>query len=320
MVASYSRPDFDLTLAEVPAGVQVTQHGRAYLARRWRLTSDVRLVIESALDHGLTHVWQQGHPSGDDSHHISFSFSHDASSWVFVIGSEARPPGLRCVTFHKRLKEYFKSSGLGWVWSWETAGGKNILVEPRDLDSVLDVLPLGQIQQGTLPTLFRGRTETRSNAPTYFKDEMALELEIFSSLVRCGSAAGDVQRQRQFAPNNAFDVASRPDILVAASPLLVVMELKLHRAGEPEMAQLQRYLANTKLAAAFGSLRRHGVLVADRFEPQVVSWANDTAAVSLYQYQQHVTGDLVLTLVAGEDVLHALLVPLVPPKGTPPVP
>jgi hypothetical protein len=65
-------------------------------------------VVDSALTHGLSSLWQDGHPGGEESHHISFSFDHSKNSWVFVIGKEAGPPALKRVTFNKRLKEYFK--------------------------------------------------------------------------------------------------------------------------------------------------------------------------------------------------------------------
>lgn len=146
-MASYKKPEFDIRLEEVADGIQVTQHGRTYLARKWQLTPNVRSVIDSALQHGLTCLWQTNHPRGETSHHISFSFTHSKASWVFVIGSPSAPPELKRVIFSKRLKPYFESLTWRWDWEWEKGGGQDIFVDPNDLDGILDALPLEQMKR-----------------------------------------------------------------------------------------------------------------------------------------------------------------------------
>ena len=302
MPTSYIRPELEgLTLVEEPGGVRVTQAGRSYLARRWRLTPEVLKVIEAALARGLTCLWQHGHPGGDESHHISFSFSHSPSSWVFVIGGEAKPPGLRCVTFNKRLKEYFHHAGLGWMWAWETAGGKNILVQPEDLDSVLRTLPLEEIKAGRLPTLAPRR---KAAAAQFFASEEELEAELAALLMKASEGAASIQRQRRFGPNNAFEVASRPDILVVEPARLLVVEIKLHEASEVELSQLLRYLANSDLASSFGTRARHGVLVAGRFTSEAIAKSKGRDDVSLAEYRQDASGALQLHTIAGKRVLE----------------
>jgi hypothetical protein len=292
-------PQFDIELHEVTDGTQVSQPGRTYLARKWRLSAEVRSVIATALKHGLTCLWQQGHPTGDTSHHISFSFDRSLASWVFAIGSNGRPPELKRVTFHRRLKEYFKNAGLGWVWDWETAGGKNILVDPRDLPSVLQSLPLNDIRLGRLPSLTSSTSQRGHHE--FFSSECDLEDEL-CRLIRATDLPNVLlHRQRSFASNDGFEVASRPDVLLVGLNTLLVIELKLGEAGDT--GQLARYLRNEEIASAVPGLRRHGVLIADRFQPQIVAQANRRADVTLVRYGQGADAALQLNVVIGPDVL-----------------
>ncbi len=197
---TYVRPEVDLVIEEVAGGLRITQEGRTYLARKWQLTPEVRRVIDLALQYGLQCLWQQGHPGGDTSHHISFSFDRSRSSWIFVMGGEAGPPALKRVTFHRRLKEYFRHAGLGWVWDWETAGGKNILVAPTDVESILQTLPLAGIRSGTLPALV---ISSRRVAPQFFHNECDLE-DALCDAIRV-EASGFLHRQRRFGSNNDFE-------------------------------------------------------------------------------------------------------------------
>ncbi|MDX2176443.1 MAG: hypothetical protein SF028_08225 [Candidatus Sumerlaeia bacterium] len=302
---AYERPEFDLSLREVPGGVQVTQHGRTYLARRWRLTPQVLGVVESALSHGLTALWQQGHPGGDDSHHISFAFDHRPASWVFVIGGEARPPALRCVTFNKRLKEYFKVNGLGYLWQWETDGGKNILVRPEDLAPVLSVLPLDDIREGRLPVV--DRKPTRPGSDQYYRHEKDLESELHRRLAGSPQPPFDIQRQRSFPSNDSFDPISRPDVLVVEADAVLIVELKLHSGGEVEFSQLLRYMNNRALQQEFAPRATHGVLVADRFDQAARDAASHHPDTSLAEYLQHPDGRLEIRTVVGKDHLTVYL-------------
>jgi hypothetical protein len=146
-------PEYDLRIEATEQGLLVSQEGKRYLARKWQLTPEVIKVIETGIAAGLTNLWQYGHPSKDESPHISFSFSRDPVSWVFVIGAEARPPKLRYVTFQNRLKPYFerfKGDGYAWAWQIENGAGGNIRTDPADLKQILAALPLENIRHGNL--------------------------------------------------------------------------------------------------------------------------------------------------------------------------
>lgn len=302
MPRSYLKSEFDLRIEEEPLGLRITQSGRSYLARKWQLTTEVHSVIDLALEHGLTCLWQENHPSGPESNHISFSFDRTKSSWVFVIGAEAKPPLVKRVTFNKRLKEYFKNSGLGWVWDWETAGGKNILVMPRDLKSILETLPLDSIRKGELPAAGRSALSRRR----FFSTEADLEDAIFA-IVTENAPQAPVFRQMSFAANSDFEVASRPDLLVVGASCILILELKLYRGGEPELAQVKRYMSNAELQMAFDVLKPYGVLIAERFEESLLESTKRSRAISLVKYEQDAVGLLGFRIIAGPDVISPYL-------------
>lgn len=297
----FERPEVGLVMEETPVGTRVSQGGRTYLARKWKLTPEVVGVVETALEFGLSCVWQDGHPGGDESHHISFSFSREKASWVFVIGAEAGPPALKKVTFHKRLKEYFKSAGLGWMWNWETAGGKNILVAPGDLRSVLETLPLDDIRAGRLP--MPAPSARRGARADCFASERQLDDALFALGMEKKGASVDLQRKRHFPSNSSFEVASTPDLMAVAPQQALVIEIKLYEGGEAELAQLCRYLGNRALRLDMEPRRIHGVLIAERFQPNALALARQRPDVTLVRYSQSSAGQLTLKVEQGEDVL-----------------
>ena len=117
--------------------LSVSQHGRSYLALRWKLTEEVVAVVHTAVRFGLTKLWQEGHPRGRHSSHISFSRTHEPASWVFALGLEACPPRLQRITFNKRFLPIFEASDL--QWTCPKTGG-NIFIPPDRLAETLTVL------------------------------------------------------------------------------------------------------------------------------------------------------------------------------------
>lgn len=292
------RRDLDLKIAPEPEGLRVSQHGRSYLARRWRLTPQVLEVIDTAFEFGLTHLWQDKHPSGDESNHVSFSFSHIPDTWVFVIGKEALPPGLRCITFHKRLKGYLKAAGLG---EWENSGGKNILVRPEKLSAALSALPLDDIRKGRLPQYNHERVFDASRS--YVPSESALEDALYTAFCSRSEIAA-VHRQQSFPPNDPSEVAARTDLILDLSSRIVIAELKVGNSSEADVAQVCRYRANSALRATYPGKPLSGALIASNFQRDAVAAAK-RLSISLYAYEER--GDIELTLVSGDDVLPPLV-------------
>lgn len=125
----------DITIQDCEGGVAIRQDGRCYIARRWKLSDELECVVRTALQFGLTKLWQCGNPKGRESSRISFSTSHAANSWVFALGLEARPPQLRRITFPRRLLPAFESAA--WEWSQQSWGSRDILVPPSCFPSAL---------------------------------------------------------------------------------------------------------------------------------------------------------------------------------------
>ena len=160
--------DHGLTISETPpgqfpAGLRIEQAledgaGRAYIALRWRLNSQLKEIVDLALGHGFYKLWQINHPR--DSYfegnykfdigvkYISFSRSH-ADRWDFVVDVvNSKPPDVRAVVFEKHHRGTIEGV-LGkvlppneparpGVCKWESGGGKNILVDPSDLVKILE--------------------------------------------------------------------------------------------------------------------------------------------------------------------------------------
>ena len=142
----YSNKEFDINLETVKDGIRVRQHNRIYLAKKWKLNDDVRLVLNTAINFGLTSLWQEGHPRKNESHHLSFSFTHKRNSWIFVIGKEACPPKIKTITFNKNLKKYFEDFSGKISWTMQPSGGKNIFIELNELEATLTLLPLKKLK------------------------------------------------------------------------------------------------------------------------------------------------------------------------------
>jgi hypothetical protein len=156
-MSTLSYPELgDLVLEDREGGTWISQRGKAYLARRWRLTDQVVKIVESAIESGLTCLWQSGHPKGGSSHHISFSFTHAPASWIFVLGGEARPPEVRQITLNKKLKDLLEKSDIHYFW--ESAGGKNFTIATEDLTDFLALVKNSPLAEGrALPPFALGQ-------------------------------------------------------------------------------------------------------------------------------------------------------------------
>lgn len=287
-----------LRLREVDGGLLVDQEGRRYVGRRWALTPAVRRVIDLAIAHSFTKMWVNGHPSdayvhmyedgdkrGDKyeqgSHHLTFARAHD-EAWTFVLGHEAKPPGLRWVTFNKRLADRIERSKVSY--RWEHAGGHNVLVVPDALPDLLAALAASDLPELRTRTI-RGHTVLPL---TELANEQHVE-EAFVRLVRHkGSADMEVRRR---VDGLIPDVILRP----RGEPLIVV-ELKYPSTGQSAVDQLRGYMNLPTLQAESGSHGLTGALIARDFDDAARRDA-ERLGIALYRYGyddqlhlQHVLG------------------------------
>lgn len=283
--------DGDLKITENNLGLEISQNGRVYVAKNWRLTSDVLNVVKAGRASGLRCHWQEGHPSGHHSHHISFSFSHERNSWVFVLGAEARPPGIVCVTFNKRFKEVFRQSEFGL--SWESAGGNNILVPYADFSSVINALDFSQTN------LFpRQANQSNMHRSIGFQSETELESALLSSL---SSRFDRFDRQISFPSEDRFKFRDRLDFVLINDQSAILCEIKLHEGDEAALAQVKRYASNKVIQSRYAPRKVSGILIADRFSDEVRQNAPAEPEISLYTY--HETPTVTLSHVSGPRLL-----------------
>lgn len=143
-----------ILLEEMDGSLYVSQGGKKYKARKWKLTGELFDIIDLAIRNGLGSVWRergkrspQGHPrqsyfeGGDNfeegSHHIGFSRTSE-ERWVFVIGGEAGPPRINKVTFEKHYAAFLEAANI--QYEKITGGGKDLSINPKDLEKALDYL------------------------------------------------------------------------------------------------------------------------------------------------------------------------------------
>lgn len=79
-------------------GTRVTQNNVTYIARRWRMTSEVKEILTTSASLGFDKFWRFNHPQESylkdninylkGCHHIGCSSNHN-SPWVFVLGAES---------------------------------------------------------------------------------------------------------------------------------------------------------------------------------------------------------------------------------------
>ena len=144
-------------------GIKITQNGRTYIARNWRINKKLKEIIEISAYFKLTCLWRHNHPLNKyflsdlkndyskGSHHIGFSAKH-YYPWVFVVGSESlrrRHGGqtIKTITFNKKyleqisicLKNNNNSRSLPKKGEFciQNFGGKDITVLPEDFEKLL---------------------------------------------------------------------------------------------------------------------------------------------------------------------------------------
>ncbi|MCX7178496.1 MAG: hypothetical protein NTX56_06850, partial [Proteobacteria bacterium] len=86
---------------EVLGSVIVSQNGRTYKARGWRLNGGLKAIIETAVKHGINAFWTPRSPStqflecGENfkkgSPQITFARTNEDEDWVFVLDAWSKP-------------------------------------------------------------------------------------------------------------------------------------------------------------------------------------------------------------------------------------
>lgn len=292
-----------LTMLQTKAGILVKQNGREYLAEKWQLSNQVKEIIETAVSNGFTSLWVNGHPSSTNAHYICFSRSHD-KPWEFLIGREAKPPNVKCITINKKLRVNLEQ--LSDNLNWQNFGGKHLFIEPT-IDKLLWMLNLiQQIPRETLVTsnVARRLSKTQESA-VGFQLEKHLEDYVFEHLLKRGYSP--IRQPRAFTSNHAIEQDSIPDILLEVGDCLFVIELKLNATDLADLYQLNRYATNKEIISKHQHKIIKPVLLTGYFHDEIVEEARkfeqDFELVS-YNFED---GKVAFRSIMGEGTFFSYL-------------
>ena len=114
-------PDLNLRIEQEGTGVKVTQDGHEHIALDWRLSNEVKKIIQVSIDAGLPVLVHPGNPKAikldnGKSQHASKKFFFKESlegPWIFVIDEQcnigsAKPER---VVFNKKVMQCLSISG-----------------------------------------------------------------------------------------------------------------------------------------------------------------------------------------------------------------
>ena len=153
-------------------GTRITQDGRTYIARKWKMTEQVKEILLKSVETGFPKFWRYGQPQDSyftggsnylkGSHHISCSSRHD-DPWVFALGAESlgKEKGeqkVKEVTFNKIYELYWDSALTGEVqdptegpleegkYKIQKFGGRCFSMHPKDFGKVIEYFAENKVE------------------------------------------------------------------------------------------------------------------------------------------------------------------------------
>ena len=286
----------DLCLSQLAEGVLVQQSGREYLARKWQLTPQVAEIVRTAVKNGFSCLWVDGHPSTSNAHYICFARDH-AGPWEFLIGGEAKPPQVRCITVNKRLR--LPLSELSEDLIWQNFGGKHLFIEPdiERLEWVIRLLKL--IPSEVLLAVGTGRRLSAEHQKKVgFQLEKHLEDYVFKLLISRGLQT--TRQPKAFKSNRDIEPDSIPDIIVECGKTVFVVELKPNATHLADLHQLNRYATNKELIAKYAKFEIRPVLLAGFFHDDILEEATNFAASFELVSYHYADAEVVFKNVLGD--------------------
>jgi len=300
-------PSADISIEEVEFGVNVTQKGRTYLAKKWGLTNKVCEYIDLALHHNLACTYQKGHPheKNFNTHpdggvqYIAFSRRWE-EKWVMSIDQYSGRPDIKQVTFEKSYHQAIKLSQSHWVW--ETHGGKNIFVPYEEVPEILTLITSDVIDDVEHGRLGRDRTRERVQRTNIITEndlqQAIVEAVQDRSLEQFFGKITHHREKPQFQADedNRFTLGSLgqartrliPDLILVGKSDFTILELKKGSASLPEIQQLLSY-GDCKDAKKWANGKHiHCALVAERFTDSAIKGAAEfddpSFSLALYQF------------------------------------
>ena len=129
-------PHLNLTLEKDAGGVKVMQNGKAYLARKWQLTDEVRSIIYLSISQCFNCLWLNHHPRGDAIHYICFARS-PTPPWDYLLANESN--GER-ITINKNHENKLRQAGI--YFEIRTGRDRHLTVLPnlRNMEKVIEAI------------------------------------------------------------------------------------------------------------------------------------------------------------------------------------
>ena len=235
----FSSKKNNLLIKEQTYGLLISQNNKTFLARKWRLTQEVREIIKLSLNKGFNKLWVEGHPKGNESHYVCFSRSH-SKPWEFLIGAEAKPPDIKMITVNNTHRKLLETSNLNF--HWQNFGGKHLFLSPKIKMLELLISEISKVPHKSFVSSFK--SIGTSIRPSGFRVENDLEEYVFNKFISNNCL---VHRQHRFKTNNELESDSKPDIILEDKDKVYIIELKLNAAHIADLNQLHRYINNNKL-------------------------------------------------------------------------
>ena len=144
-------PELDLTLEEETdkedekkTNVKNTQNGKSYPAGDWKLTDEVKAMIDFSICNGFDKFWAKGSPSdkklkaGTPTHYICFARNHE-ERFDFLLANEGKK---KRITINKRHKEALENASIHPAPKQQKRAGGHLTVLPNlhNMEKVIEAI------------------------------------------------------------------------------------------------------------------------------------------------------------------------------------
>jgi hypothetical protein len=94
------------------------------------------VIVDTALQNGLSNLIQHGHPRGDKADYLTFSDAPD-HYWVFVLDMDSCPTKShpRWIKFSKRYQDILEGAGINFRPEWRS--NQHLIISVSDLEAAL---------------------------------------------------------------------------------------------------------------------------------------------------------------------------------------
>jgi hypothetical protein len=271
-----------ISLEDVDGGMLVRQYNDAYLARKWKPTPAVAVLVVTALDNGLRWMIREGHPqaharwpAGQGRVYIAFSPTRE-DHWSMAIDRFNPKSGtFGAAVFNGKYHHQFVQNDVPFEFEKRNVGAGHMVVQREQVLPTLTLL--GSLDH---EVLYLRRTESSSHG---FVTEYDIQRALMFQWASTPFATAHTLVTDEFPVDGGLH-SRRIDILARtrSGGGHLVIEVKRAEASLEALRQIEDYLSALRRRDdfAFGPLR--GALVAERI-PLAVREAAGRIDVEAYE-------------------------------------